>query len=421
MIMRNILRIHLIFMIIFIVIMIIQHEISLNKDKYHDIDEKKRNFMKNEIFSYFHDNLSEISDNINRNEMNMTDHYMNNHLNGNNKDISQNQSWNHDNTSSQGSLSNITNKLSNNMKIESYPGKLTCQGREIYSEVIYWKQIPHDMDYFSPWRSDQNQSWKSMNSTNNINENDENDENDDNTTSYITFEYDLGGWNNIRMGIEIILVFAHITGKTLVLPPSKQLYLLDKSSKRLNLLNNTSNRLNLTEESSKQWVSRVIDDKKLVSDNISHYHDFSSSNIENYYDLSSMKRSNRIRNGLSIITMNEFIPHLSHDLKPHFSRHLTRQSLVNITNQSFQTQNITQEALKIFNKYNLHVSTQLNEVKDYNMNEVMNLQENEFWKYVKERADVDIRWYCRFLAFSANIHDYQFKFLNKGMNDVITT
>lgn len=43
---------------------------------------------------------------------------------------------------------------------------------------------------------------------------------------YITFEPDRGGWNNIRMSMEIIFVFAAATGRTLVLPPKAPFYLL---------------------------------------------------------------------------------------------------------------------------------------------------------------------------------------------------
>mmetsp|Transcript_15036 Transcript_15036/g.33517 ORF Transcript_15036/g.33517 Transcript_15036/m.33517 type:complete len:588 (-) Transcript_15036:533-2296(-) len=45
-------------------------------------------------------------------------------------------------------------------------------------------------------------------------------------TRYITFEPDSGGWNNIRMSMEIIFVMAVVTGRTLVLPPDQPLYLL---------------------------------------------------------------------------------------------------------------------------------------------------------------------------------------------------
>eukprot|EP01035_Chromulina_nebulosa_P018978 gene18978-24790_t len=43
---------------------------------------------------------------------------------------------------------------------------------------------------------------------------------------YVTFEPDFGGWNNIRMQMELILVFALATGRTLVLPPDQPMYLL---------------------------------------------------------------------------------------------------------------------------------------------------------------------------------------------------
>ena len=44
-----------------------------------------------------------------------------------------------------------------------------------------------------------------------------------------TFEPDFGGWNNIRMSMETVLVIAHATGRTLVLPPEKRMYLLGGS------------------------------------------------------------------------------------------------------------------------------------------------------------------------------------------------
>lgn len=44
---------------------------------------------------------------------------------------------------------------------------------------------------------------------------------------YVTFEPDVGGWNNIRMQMEIVLVFAYATGRILVLPPDQPMYLLN--------------------------------------------------------------------------------------------------------------------------------------------------------------------------------------------------
>lgn len=47
---------------------------------------------------------------------------------------------------------------------------------------------------------------------------------------YITFTPDRGGWNNVRMSMEIIFVLAAATGRTLVLPPKEPLYLLVSAS-----------------------------------------------------------------------------------------------------------------------------------------------------------------------------------------------
>mmetsp|Transcript_38921 Transcript_38921/g.44490 ORF Transcript_38921/g.44490 Transcript_38921/m.44490 type:complete len:1187 (+) Transcript_38921:96-3656(+) len=51
---------------------------------------------------------------------------------------------------------------------------------------------------------------------------------------YITFSTDRGGWNNVRMSMEIIFVIAAATGRTLVLPPKEPLYRLaaDKNHKQ---------------------------------------------------------------------------------------------------------------------------------------------------------------------------------------------
>ncbi|KAL7484562.1 hypothetical protein ACHAW6_010196 [Cyclotella cf. meneghiniana] len=45
---------------------------------------------------------------------------------------------------------------------------------------------------------------------------------------YLSFEPDCGGWNNIRMEFEIMIVLAAATGRTLVLPPDYPVYLLQR-------------------------------------------------------------------------------------------------------------------------------------------------------------------------------------------------
>jgi len=51
---------------------------------------------------------------------------------------------------------------------------------------------------------------------------------------YLTFEPDTGGWNNLRISFENVLVLAAATGRTLVLPPDQLMYLLEarKGSRR---------------------------------------------------------------------------------------------------------------------------------------------------------------------------------------------
>ena len=39
----------------------------------------------------------------------------------------------------------------------------------------------------------------------------------------------MGGWNNIRMSLEIVMIIAAASGRTLVLPPDAPLYLLTVS------------------------------------------------------------------------------------------------------------------------------------------------------------------------------------------------
>lgn len=93
--------------------------------------------------------------------------------------------------------------------IKESKGILVCDGKRINSEVIYWKLVEGDNEFESPITPHHG----------------------DHHDKYITFEYDHGGWNNVRMGMEILVVMAHATGRTLVLPPPQHLYLLFKSHK----------------------------------------------------------------------------------------------------------------------------------------------------------------------------------------------
>ena len=51
-------------------------------------------------------------------------------------------------------------------------------------------------------------------------------------TKYISFVPDRGGWNNIRMNMEIVFIIAAATGRTLVLPPPVPVYLLSPGTSK---------------------------------------------------------------------------------------------------------------------------------------------------------------------------------------------
>jgi hypothetical protein len=80
-----------------------------------------------------------------------------------------------------------------------------------YSELIYWRDIPSDASFTSPYYSPKSQ---------------EQSHSDSNTfwkTKYLTFEMDSSGWNNMRLGLENVILMAHAMGRTLVMPPKRQL------------------------------------------------------------------------------------------------------------------------------------------------------------------------------------------------------
>ena len=70
---------------------------------------------------------------------------------------------------------------------------------EIAAEMIYWRDIPSDAEYTSPYA------------------------NVGPKTKYLTFEPDEGNWNNKRLSMETAVVMAVVMGRTLVLPPQQEL------------------------------------------------------------------------------------------------------------------------------------------------------------------------------------------------------
>lgn len=83
-------------------------------------------------------------------------------------------------------------------------GSIQCDGQN-FDDLAYWNDPQGELDnnFVSPFAPT-----------------------DKNEKRYITFEPDRGGWNNIRMALEIVVVFAAATGRILVLPPQTPFYRL---------------------------------------------------------------------------------------------------------------------------------------------------------------------------------------------------
>ena len=81
---------------------------------------------------------------------------------------------------------------------------------EIAAEMVYWRDIPSDSHFASPYASYGEE------------------------VKYLTFEPDEGGFNNIRMSMETATALAHAMGRILVLPPEQKIYLLGSDHRKEN-------------------------------------------------------------------------------------------------------------------------------------------------------------------------------------------
>jgi hypothetical protein len=91
------------------------------------------------------------------------------------------------------------------------PGQKALLDCPYSDEVVYWRNPTlEDLQWESPYKSLKPER------------------------KYVTFEPDMAGFNNIRMQMETVLVFAAVTGRTLVLPPEQGIYLMDKDTKDKN-------------------------------------------------------------------------------------------------------------------------------------------------------------------------------------------
>jgi hypothetical protein len=94
---------------------------------------------------------------------------------------------------------------------------------------------------------------------------------------FLAFQVDFGGWNNILMQFEIMVVLACITGRTLVLPPATRLYLLGDEPRLLqDFLDLDSLRRYLPVLTADEFVAAVKADSSIAVDN--SYHDYMKRN-----------------------------------------------------------------------------------------------------------------------------------------------
>lgn len=94
-------------------------------------------------------------------------------------------------------------------------GHIKC-GEDVDSFVSYWNdpRSVDDLVFLSPFSKAPLREDRASTS--------------DDPTRYLSFEPDCGGFNNIRMEFEVMVVLAAATGRTLILPPDYPVYLLSK-------------------------------------------------------------------------------------------------------------------------------------------------------------------------------------------------
>lgn len=80
----------------------------------------------------------------------------------------------------------------------------------IASEMVYWRNIESDKT-FENYYQQKNR--------------------DNGEEKFLTFEPDVGGWNNIRMALETVIMLGISMGRTIVLPPETRIYLLNEREK----------------------------------------------------------------------------------------------------------------------------------------------------------------------------------------------
>jgi len=132
---------------------------------------------------------------------------------------------------------------------------LQCEGltSDQSNEMVYWQRIESDLRYTSPFYRQNHH------------------------TQYLTFMPDGGGFNNIRMSLETVLTLAHATGRTLVLPPAHEMYLLYDDH---------------TKNGGQQQQQQQ-------SQQQNHHFGFS-----NFFPMESIAA---VQNGLDVITMQDFL------------------------------------------------------------------------------------------------------------------